>query len=165
MAIIRVLKHLLVPHWLLRRAFPRACLDAIEAAVAAAESRHCGELRFVVEGGLPLAALCSSQAPRARAQELFARLGIWDTEHNSGVLIYVQWLDRRVEIIADRGIAARVPQAEWDAVCGGMEQAFRSGDWLRGSVAAVERIGDLLARQFPAPLAHSNELSDRPLLL
>jgi len=165
MNLARSLKHLMAPHWLTRRAFSAASLAAIETAVAAAEKRHGGELRFVVEGGLPLADLWRDRSPRARAQDLFAQLRVWDTEQNSGVLIYLQLIDRRVEIVADRGIAARVAQAQWEAVCRGMEQAFGRGAYRDGAVAAVQSVGAILAQHFPAGADQTNELSDQPLLL
>jgi hypothetical protein len=55
--------------------------------------------------------------PRQRAREVFGRLEVWDTTHNSGVLIYLQLVDRSIEILADRGISAKVDQATWDGVC------------------------------------------------
>ena len=165
MNLARSLKHLMTPHWLSRRAFSAESLAAIEAAVADAEKSCRGELRFVVEGGLSLAALWHDQSPRARARELFAGLGVWDTEHNNGVLIYVQLIDRRVEIVADRGITARVPQANWEAVCRGMEIAFARGAFGEGALAAVRSIGNSLAQHFPVTGPGANELPDRPLVL
>ncbi len=165
MNLTRSLKHLMTPHWLSRRAFPEASLLAIEQAVAAAEKLHGGELRFVVEGGLSLASLWHDQSPRERAGELFSGLRVWDTEHNNGVLIYLQLIDRRVEIVADRGIAARVPQGEWDEVCRGMERAFARGAFHDGALAAVASVGQIIALHFPAKAAHANELPDRPLVL
>ena len=162
---MRILKHLFVPHWLVRRAFPKATLDAIEQAVATSEKQHTGELRFVIEGDLPLHELWHNRSPRQRAVDLFSQLRVWDTEHNCGILIYVQWLDHAVEILADRGIAARVPQAEWDAICREMEAAFRHGDYKAGSVAAITRASALLAQHFPASLQDRNELPDKPLVI
>ena len=162
---IRCLKHLLLPDWWLRRVFSAADLAAIGAAIAAGEKQHRGELRFVAEGSLPLAALWRDLAARDRAVELFATLRVWDTAENSGVLIYVQLVERRVEILADRGIAARVPQAEWDAICRAMEQSFRAGHWRDGALQAVTRAGDLLATQFPAGEHNPNELPDQPVVL
>ena len=111
MKLSRMLRHLLLPHWWLQRSFSRADLSAIGDAIAACERTHRGELRFVVEGPLPLASLRQDSTSRRRAIELFASQRVWDTEENSGILIYVQLVDRRVEILADRGIAARVVQA------------------------------------------------------
>jgi uncharacterized membrane protein len=161
----RFLKHTFMPGWMAHRAFPAESLRKIEAAIRASEKRHAGELRFVVEGPLHPAHLSRPKPARARAEELFAQLRVWDTEHNSGVLIYVQLVDRRIEIVADRGIAARVPQADWDAVCRAMETAFRAGRFLPGALEAIERATALLERHYPASGARANELPDKPLIL
>jgi hypothetical protein len=161
----RVLKHLLLPGWFVQRVLARADLAAIGDAIAACEKSHRGELRFVVEGPLPLSALWRDLSPRDRAVDLFSQLRVWDTDENSGILIYLQLVDHRVEILADRGIAARVPQAEWDAICRAMEASFRRGEWRQGALQAVARAGELLARHFPAGVSNPNELPDQPLVL
>lgn len=161
----RILEHLAYPRWRLRRAFPRATLKTIEAAVRASERTHAGELRFVVEGGLELPLLLRGVGARQRAVELFSRLRVWDTEGNSGVLIYVQLADRRVEIVADRGIAARVGEACWRDICAGMETAFAGGDFSGGALRGIAAIGRLLAEHFPAPAGNPDELPDAPLVL
>jgi uncharacterized membrane protein len=163
--VLRLLKHLFTFPWWVRRRFPAALRDEITAAVAASERRHRGELRFAVEGPLPLRALLSDQSPRARAIELFAKLRVWDTVENSGVLIYLQLLDRDVEILADRGIAAKVPQAEWEALCRALETAMRAGRCREGVLAAIDGVGHLLETHFPATADNPNELPDAPHLL
>jgi len=165
MKLSRLLRHLLLPDWFVQRVFVRADLAAIGDAIAACEKSHRGELRFVVEGALPLPALWRDLSPRARGVELFAQQRVWDTEENTGILIYVQLVDRKVEILADRGIAARVSQAEWDAICRVMEASFRRGEWRQGALQAVTRAGELLARHFPAGAGNPNELPDQPLVI
>lgn len=165
MTLSRLFAHVLLPDWWRRRVFSAADLAAIGDAITACEKSHRGELRFVVEAAMPLKALWRDQSPRARSIDLFSALRVWDTEENSGILIYVQLVDRKVEILADRGIAARVPQAEWDAICRGMEQSFAEGRWRQGAVQAVARAGELLARHFPARADNPNELPDQPLVL
>ena len=116
----------------------------------ARSGRTPGEIRFAIETSLaPLHVSRTISAPRARALEVFAHLRVWDTEHNNGVLIYVQLADRDVEIVADRGFEGRVSPAEWEAVCRLMEEHFRAGRFKAGSIAGVDAIGDLLARHFP----------------
>mgnify|MGYP001305519247 CR=1 FL=1 len=132
-------------------------------AIGQSERLHRGELRFVIEGPLPWAVLWRDQPLRARAAQVFAETGVWDTEDNSGILIYVQLIDRRVEILADRGVARVVPQYEWEAICRKMEQAFHEGDYRGGALSAIARAGTLLVRHFPAAADNANELSDRPL--
>lgn len=161
----RVLKHLLTPAWWVRRAFRKADLKAIEQAVKDSERLHRGELRFVIEGPLPIGHLLRGVSARTRAVELFAQLGVWDTEANSGILIYVQLVDRRVEIIADRGIAARVSQDRWDGICRRMEAAFHLKAYRRGALEAVDEATRLLALHFPSRGADDDELTNRPLVL
>jgi uncharacterized membrane protein len=165
MKLSRVLRHLLLPQWWGLRAFPKPALGAIERAIAASEASHRGELRFVVEAGLPLSALWRGQSPRARALELFSTLRVWDTGQNSGVLIYLQLIDRRVEIVADRGIDARVGPEFWSAVCRRMEQAFREERFEAGSLAALAEITGALSEHFPPSGDNPNELPDTPLVL
>lgn len=162
---IRLLKHLFAPHWVVARAFPRRTLAAVEAAIRASEKSHDGELRFAVEGGLHPLPLARGQSARARAIELFSTLRVWDTECNSGILIYVQLVDRRIEIVADRGISAKVEQREWDAICRGMEAAFRLRKYERGALDAIAQATLLLSRHFPPQGANPNELPDRPVVL
>jgi uncharacterized membrane protein len=73
--------------------------------------------------------------------------------------------DRAVEIIADRGIAARITQAEWDAVCRAMQLQYRAGNFRDGSVAGIESIGVLLGRHFPGRSHGGQELPNQPVLL
>lgn len=165
MDIRRWLRHLMAPQWWVLRAFDRATLDAIQQAVARSESRHRGELRFVVEGGLPVLHLWRRATPRERAIELFSALRVWDTAENSGILIYVQMADRCVEVVADRGIAALVDHEAWENICRAMEQAFHAGDYRRGALAAIAAAGELLAHHLPARSVNPDELSDRPLVV
>ena len=161
----RLFNHLFTPDWVARRAFPRATLDRIGLAIKESEKSHDGELRFAVEAGLDFLALLNGIAPRQRAVEVFSKLRVWDTERNSGVLIYVQLVDRRIEILADRGISEKVGQDTWDGVCRRMEQAFREGRFEAGALKGIEAITALLAQHFPPRGSNANELPDRPVVL
>lgn len=165
MDIRRLLRHLIHTDWMTRRAFPPVVLDVIARAVAASEAGHAGELRFVVEGALHPTSFCRDQSARARALELFAQLGVWDTEANSGVLIYVLLADRDVEIVADRGIAARVPKTEWEALCRAMEAHFARGEFEAGALAGLAGADALLRAHFPRAADDRNELGDVPTLM
>ena len=165
MDVARLLNHLFAPHWIVNRAFPGSALDAVEAAIDASEKKHDGELRFAVEAGLHPLPLWRGQTARQRAQEIFGSLNVWDTAHNSGVLLYVQLVDRRIEIVADRGITAKVAQAEWDAICRRMEDAFKARRFEAGALTGVTEITALLARHFPALGDNPDELPNRPVLL
>lgn len=164
MDVRRFLRHSLVPQWWVLRTLPAGMLESVERAIGESEKRHSGELRFVIEGPLPAAVLagCSS---RQRAIDLFSQLRVWDTADNSGVLIYVQLIDRKVEIVADRGIDARVDHAFWEAVCHRMQAEFCAGRFEAGALAAIGEITEALAIHFPPRNDNPNELPNRPLVL
>jgi len=161
----RALSHLLATGWTVRRAFPRPVLDRIEETIRTSERRHRGEIRFAVEGPLEFLAVLRGLAPRGRALEVFSLLRVWDTEDNIGVLIYVQLVDRNIEIVADRGIAARIPQTDWEALCRRIEEAFRAGRYEEGALAAIAEVTALLEQHFPADASKTDELPDRPVVL
>ena len=165
MNIKRIVRHLFAPHWIVARAFPRHTLTAVEDAIRASEKMHDGELRFAVEAGLHPLPVLRGRSARERAHTVFSDLRVWDTEHNSGVLIYVQLVDRRIEIVADRGVNAKVPQHAWDAICRRMEAAFRESRYEDGVLAAIDEITALLARHFPPRGDNPDELSDKPVIL
>ncbi|MBI3916134.1 MAG: TPM domain-containing protein [Betaproteobacteria bacterium] len=165
MDIKRIIKHLFAPPWAVTRMFPAETMKAIENAIRESERSHDGELRFAIEGGLKLWLLLHERTPRARAIEIFSQLRVWDTEHNSGVLIYVQTVDRHIEIIADRGINARVEQRQWEAIAGRMQTEFRAERYEAGAIEGMREITALLARHFPPTGANPDELPDAPVVL
>jgi uncharacterized membrane protein len=165
MGIKRIGKHLLEHHWRAQRLFPPKVLAAIEQAITAGEATHSGQVRFVVEGALDGKPLFNDQPARERALDLFAQLRIWDTAHNNGVLIYLLLADRKVEIVADRGIDARVGAAGWAEICKVMETDFRSGNFQHGVIAGIEAVSRQLAMYFPRHGAGKNELPDAPVVL
>jgi uncharacterized membrane protein len=148
------------------RKFTRSTLAAIHQAIAAGEQRHRGQVCFAIEQSLPLRDLIGARTARERAHEAFTQLRVWDTRHNSGVLIYVLIAEHAVEIVADRGIAARVEPSEWQAVCDRMLERFAANEFERGAVECVQSVSDILAREFPADGSpRDNELSDEPIIL
>jgi len=102
---------------------------------------------------------------RKRAIEVFSFLRVWDTEHNSGVLVYLLLADHDIEIIADRGIAARVDPGAWEAVAHSMETAFGQGEFERGVLDGIRQISTLLAAHFPPAVHNPDELPDRPVVI
>lgn len=163
---MRWIHHLFLDHVSLRRVFPRATLASIERAVGEQEKRHRGQLLVAIEGGLPLQALLAGRTARERALEQFARLRVWDTEDNAGVLIYLLLADRRVEIVSDRGIHARVGDIAWETICGAMQLEFAAGRFEAGVLSGLASVSDLLAQHFPAQAGgEPNELPDAPVIL
>ncbi len=149
----------------MRRHFPARLLDRLQQAVAEGETRHDGQVCFAIEGAQRLRAALRGVTPRQRAEEVFAHLRVWDTHNNSGVLIYVLLAERAIEIVADRGVAAKVAQGEWTSICERMRQRFAAREFENGSLEGIVAVNDLLAAHFPPEPGKKNELPDRPVLL
>jgi uncharacterized membrane protein len=147
------------------RCFPPSTLDAIQREIAAQEEAHRGEILFVVEAELSSSQLWHGVTPRDRARQVFALQGVWNTEENNGVLVYVLLADRAVEIVADRGIDAHLDTEQWRGICSEMETRFAEGRYEEGALAGVRAIAGRMARHFPGDGPRRNELSDRPLVL
>lgn len=163
--LIRIFKHLTATRWQIMHCFPKRSMNAIEAAIRESETLHMGELRFVVEASLEWPELFAGTSSRERAIEVFSHLRVWDTEHNSGVLIYLLLADHKVEVVADRGINSRVNKAEWVSICQDMESQFRIGNFEKGLLLGASAITVLLQRHFPAHDHNPNDLPNRPTVL
>lgn len=148
----------------LHRVLTPEVLQRLGQRVAASERRHTGQIRICAEGGLPLSYLWRGASARERAITQFGKLRVWDTEHNNGVLIYLLLAEHAIEIVADRGLAQRVPQATWAALVDGMRAAFREGRFEQGLVQAVDAVDTLLLQHFALAegAVNPNELPDRP---
>jgi uncharacterized membrane protein len=165
MGIKRIGKHLIEHRWRARRVFPSKVLNRIEQAIKTGEATHSGQVRFVVEGALDGAPLLRDQPVRERALDMFSHLRIWDTAHNNGVLIYLLLADRDVEIVADRGINARVGAQGWAKICGEMEADFKAGRFEAGVIKGIEAVSKELATYFPRTGPNPNELPDKPVVI
>ncbi len=165
----RVMKHLSTGRASVRRVFPSAALDAIERTIRETEAKHQGQIHFAVEASLDWGALLAGQTAHQRAIDVFSSLRVWDTEHNNGVLIYLLLADRDVEIVADRGVHAKLGQETWETLCQEMEAEFRAGKFEQGVLGGIRRVGEHLARHYPHEGGKGseklNELPDRPVLL
>jgi len=166
-AVRRWFAHAAVTPLSVRRAFPGTVRAAIAAAIGQAEAGHGGEICFAVEGSLPWHLLRRNATARHRALAVFSEMRIWDTEHNNGVLIYLNLADRGVEIVADRGIARQVAPQAWQAICHALKESCAAGDYGPGVIAAVAAVGALLRQHFPlAPgEVRINEIPDQPIAL
>ena len=163
----RLLKHRWLDESDARRALPADALARLELRVKASERQHSGEIRICIEAGLPLSYLWRELSARERALMLFGKLGVWDTERNNGVLIYLLLADRTIEIVADRGLNSSVTAAQWTAIIEAMQVALRDGQFEAGLGAAVDAVDALLRAHFARRPEDpdSNELPDAPLVI
>ena len=164
-AIARLFRHLFAPG--ARRYFPVDALERIAQAIAAAEARHSGEIRFAVEGAMHPRAVLAGMPARARAEEVFAQLRVWDTQANNGVLLYLLLAEHRIEIVADRGFRGLVTPEQWRGVCQLLEERLRAGEHTDAVLQGLEGLSALVEAHFPrtGDQPDENELPDEPHLL
>lgn len=160
----RWLRHEFTGKRAVARVLPAVALRRLTDEIAASEKRHGGEIRLVVEAGLDLHWLWHGVSARQRALQVFSDLRIWDTRENNGVLIYLLFADRNVEIIADRGVNDKVGGAEWERICKAMEEAFRKDRFEEGLRQGIHEISAHLERHFPHHGDDRNELSNEPVV-
>lgn len=145
-----------------KKYFSREDLQRIESAVSNSETRHQGEIKIILESSLPVSRVIKGLDAKQRAMELFSEKRVWDTEKNTGILIYVQLTDRKIELLADRGIYKKIGQSALDEICERMQSGFRSGNYSGSVLSAIEEFTRLLQKYFPSEKQNPNELSNRP---
>lgn len=161
----RVCRHLFISPLALKKRFPKAVMQRIEQAIAECEQSHLGEIRFAVELNLPLLDILRKKSGQQRAVEIFSQLQVWDTEQNSGVLIYLLLADNDFEILADRGIHQHVGTHGWASISHEMEMLFKQGKFEAGVLHGVAQISILLTRHYPATANNHNELPNAPVII
>ena len=161
----KLLQHLFYLPWRLRQLFTPTVLTAIEHAITTSEIQHSGQIRFAVEANLSLIALLQGVTSRTRALAVFTQLRVWDTEQNNGVLLYLLLAEHRVEIVADRGIHAKVEALVWQNICHHMQAALQRGEFEAAVCTGIREIEAQLRTHFPASGAAVNELPDHPVVL
>lgn len=145
MDVARTARHLLTTRRRMARCLTDPDLAAIDKAIAESATRHGVHIHVAIEPALHPVQLWRHVAPRERALELFSELRVWDTDNNSGVLIYVLLADRAIEILADRSLHVHVGPVRWAAIVDAMRADFASGKYQDGVLGAIAAIGRELA--------------------
>lgn len=122
----------------------------IVEAIRRAEARSRGEIRLHVTEK-------EVQDAIKEATSTFERLGMTATAERNGILIFIAARSHKFAVLGDSGITSRVGTAPLDAMAATLTDAFRSGRFTEGLVAAVEQAGDLLASHFPRDAGKSDQ--------
>lgn len=126
--------------------------DVVKAIVRA-EQKTSGEIRIHIEPN------CKGD-PLKRAIALFPKLGMHNTKHKNGVLLYIASSDHKLAIYGDKAIHEHAGQHFWDSILSNLQHHFKSGDFGKGIEEAVMAIGDKLHDRFPRESDDKDELSN-----
>lgn len=162
--IINVIKHLCFIPWLSKHKLNKQNKHALHQAVRLAEQGHQGEIVLIIEAQLPLSFAWRGGC-RERAVSLFANQRVWDTAHNTGILVYVNLCARNLQLVADRGICQQVPHPFWQELNSDALQKIKTGDFTGGLCWLLAELGALLRKHDPNGDPNGNELPDQPLYL
>jgi uncharacterized membrane protein len=127
--------------------------DDIIAAIRAAEKDTSGEIRVFLSRK-------RVTDPVAAAQSHFEHLGMTQTRHRNGVLIFVAPRARKFAVIGDTAVHQRCGDAFWQALAAEMTAHFKKSDFTAGIIHAIRKAGELLAAHFPPQPGDGNELAD-----
>lgn len=139
--------------------------ERLTTQVTHAEKGHRGEVFLVVENHIPIN-MAYHVGARERAIDLFSTYRVWDTEENTGVLVYVNVCEQALEIVADRGINSHVSHTVWRAMCDKALAGMSKGKMEESLTELLNEIGQLLRQHYY--LEHDpegNELSDTMIFL
>ncbi len=102
-----------------------------------------------------------AEAARTGAAAMFYEAGIANTSAEMGVLVYLSILERRLELIADRGVLKGVPALDWNQILFELHQAGKKPE-PETLMKGLRVLGNLLAQHLPATGENPNELLDMP---
>jgi len=165
MNIKSLIKHLFLPHRFLVRDFSKENLQAIELKIKECEKSHSSQIVFAYQAHKKLIDVLKNTPSRELAMKQFARLGVWDTEANSGILFYLLLADHSLEIIADRGISKAIPQEEWNKISDKIGELLKTLPMNEAVIKGIELISEKVGTVVPREAESKNELSDKPIKL
>ena len=122
-------------------------------AIQQAEARSSGEIRVFVSAK-------KVTDPVAVAKAHFVRLGMEKTRERNGVLIYFAPRSRKFAVVGDVGVHALCGDGLWQEVAAAMASHLKQEEYTQALLAAIERVGGVLASHFPRQPNDKNELPD-----
>ncbi|MHB8337588.1 MAG: TPM domain-containing protein [Ignavibacteriaceae bacterium] len=100
----------------------------------------------------------------ALAEKEFVRLGVDKTRDKTGILIFVLLPKRQFYIMADQGINEKVPENTWDSIKDEMQKMFLTGEFSKGIIHGVQKVGNILSEHFPVKPDDMDEISNEIII-
>ena len=100
-----------------------------------------------------------------KAIKTFVHSGVYKTKSNTGILLFFSVLERKIQIIADSGIASKVSYETWNDLANSLAEGFKSKNPTDTIIKGIEECGKILSKEFPAQNENPNELPDGLVVL
>ncbi|EPG74029.1 PF04536 family protein [Leptospira fainei serovar Hurstbridge str. BUT 6] len=150
---------------LLRKYLNAGDLKELKSMISSSEAQHRGELRLAIETKLPLLQVWSGKTAKMRAVEMFSFLRVWDTEENTGILIYLLLAEKKIVLLADRGIYKKIGQENLDSIANEISDGFKESKYKKSLTQGIQKLTEILKKHFPAQGKNPNELPDEPYIV
>src|SRR5438874_1921346 len=131
--------------------------EKIVSAIAAAEGQSSGEIRVFISRKIPR----NGAETLALAQETFTRLGMRQTRHRNGMLLFFAPSTQQFAIVGDAGVHEKCGDSFWQEVAEGLSTLLKQGHFTAAVLAGIDKAGKVLAEHFPRDRDDRNELPNR----
>jgi putative membrane protein len=105
-----------------------------------------------------------NEAVETMAESAFFRAGINKTKEASGILIYISYLEQKVRILADFGIASKIEVSVWNQIAKNLADNLKTNA-IEAICEAVKECGKVLEENFPAKDENPDEISNELIIL
>jgi putative membrane protein len=95
-----------------------------------------------------------------RAIRHFMESGVYKTRDRTGILIFISFLERRIELIADSGINEKIDQSKWNDIVTHIINGIKDKKLANNLIEAIDECGKLLSKYFPIKEDDENELAN-----
>ena len=163
-SIKRLFRQLAFVPFLHNRWLTKAVKKNLTEKIQQAEIGHLGEIVLVIENNLPIYQAYQYDCHQ-RALDIFSMQKVWDTQNNTGVLIYVNLCEKDLQIVADRGINQKVDSEIWQMLCKATLNDFKQGNFQLGLSKLIEEIGQILQTYDACDDINGNELANEVVFL
>lgn len=133
-------------------------LETIKKEISKVEKTTSGEIRLSIREKRNLYE--KLYKPRELAVKDFEKLGMANTKHKTGILIFIIFSERIYEILADEGIHPKIPDYVWLNLETTLKEEFRKENYLNGILHLIDKMGEILTKEFPIEVDDIDELKD-----
>jgi len=130
----------------------------IQQEIADVEKFTSGQIRLSIRDKRSLVE--KLHKPHDLAVKDFEKLGMANTKHKTGVLLFIIFSERFYDILADEGIHPKIPVSTWNGLELKLKEEFRKENYLNGILHIIKNMGEILKQEFPKEADDFNELRD-----
>jgi uncharacterized membrane protein len=130
----------------------------IQQEIAEVEKSTSGQMRLSIRDKRSLVE--KLHKPHELAVKDFKKLGVGNTRHKTGILIFIIFSERFYDILADEGIHSKIPSSVWNGLETKLKEEFRYGNYLNGILHIIDKMGEILKLEYPKEADDTNELAD-----